>query len=181
MKTYIIIIIVIGIVACADSRTKQIRTFLKDKKGRLFFTPDSFNVKVLEKDSTYSILASKKFVNASSFRITTSINGDCYACVNELKEWELLIDKFDENKVKFLFFIYADSFARFELLNDSEINFKYPVIFDYKNDYAIKNEIPDDYLLNTMLIDSIGKIIVVGNPLKSKEIMELYEDAIFGK
>ena len=101
--------------------------------------------------------------------------------MNQLKEWKSIINKFDEKKVKFLFFIYAENYARFELMNDSEIDFKYPVIYDYNNDYAIKNEIPDDYLLNTMLVDSTGKIIVVGNPLKSKEILKLYEDAILGK
>lgn len=145
MRTLIVVFIVIGIIACTDSRTKQIRIFLKDKKGQLISFPDSFNVKVLEKDSTYPFLTSKKFVNAPSIRISTSINGDCHACVNQLKEWKSIINKFDEKKVKFLFFIYAENYARFELINDSEIDFKYPVIYDYNNDYAIKNKIPDDY------------------------------------
>ena len=55
------------------------------------------------------------------------------------------------------------------------------MVYDYNNDFVLKNEIPDDYLLNTMLIDSTDKIIVVGNPLKSEEILKLYEDAILGE
>ncbi len=83
--------------------------------------------------------------------------------------------------MRFLFFIYADNYARFELMNKNEIEFEYPVVYDYNNEFAIKNKIPDDYLLNTMLIDGLGKILVIGSPLKSQEILKLYEDAIVGK
>ena len=143
--------------------------------------PDSFNIKNLEKDSIYSFSTSKEFINSPGLRIVTSINGDCNACVNQLKEWKSIIEKFPVEKVTFLFFVYAENYSRFELMNDSEIGFKYPVIYDYNNAYILKNKIPDDYLLNTMLIDSNGKIIVVGNPLQSKDILKLYEDAIFEK
>ncbi len=179
MKKIVVVFAVIGIIGCADSRTKQISSFLKDKKGDLICMPDSFSVISLEQDSTYSYSASKEFVDFPKLRIVTSINGDCHACVNQLKEWKSIINKFPKDKVTFLFFIYAESYARFELTNDDEINFNYPVVYDYKNDYILQNKIPDDYLLNTMLIDSVGKILVVGNPLKSKEILKLYENAIF--
>lgn len=165
--------------ACTDSRTKQISTFLKEKKGELICLPDSFNVKTLDMDTTYSFSNAKKFVQCSKLRVVTSINGDCHTCVNQLKQWELIINKWPKEKVRFLFFIYAENYARFELMNNGEINFKYPVVYDYKNYFAVKNKIPDDYLLNTMLIDSTGKVIIVGNPLKSKDILVLYENAIF--
>lgn len=182
MRAYIIILTIIGILAaCTDSRTKQISSFMKDKKGELILIPDSISVKELNKDSTYSPLSSMEFVNSKSLRIVTSINGDCHACVNHLIEWKSLINKFSESKVRFLFFIYADNYARFEIMNMHEINFEYPVVYDYNNDFAVNNKIPDDYLLNTMLVDSHGKILVIGNPLKSQEILKLYEDVITRK
>ncbi|MGV8096506.1 MAG: hypothetical protein AB2L24_32010 [Mangrovibacterium sp.] len=181
MKILIVVFAMIEVLACTDSRTKQITTFLKDKKGKLICFPDFFNVKNLKQDSTYSFLASKKFINYPSLRVVTSINGDCHACINQLKEWTSIIDEFPKEKVKFLFFINAENYASFELMNDSEIGFIYPVIYDYNNGYILKNEIPDDNLLNTMLIDSVGKIIIVGNPLQSKELLKLYKDAIVEK
>ena len=181
MKALIVVFITIGIFACTDSRTKQIRSFLKNKKGESICMPDSFNVKSLGEDSIFSFSVSKEFVNFPKLRIVTSINGDCHACVNQLKEWKSIINKFSKRKVRFLFFVYAENYSRFELMNEREINFEYPVVYDYSNAYTLKNEIPDNYLLNTMLIDSLGKIILVGNLLKSKEILKLYEDAIIGK
>lgn len=182
MRVFIIILTIIGgFAACNDSRTKQISSFMKDKKGEVIKIPDSISVKELNIDSTYSHYSSKEFVNSKSLRIVTSIDGDCHACVNHLKEWKSVISKFSKSNVKFLFFIYADNYARFELMNMHEINFEYPVVYDYNNDFAINNNIPDDYLLNTMLIDSRGKILVIGNPLKSLEILKLYEDEITRK
>ena len=178
MKVFIIMLALIGIISCTDSRTKQISSFLKDKKEELIIIPDSFCVKDLNIDSTYSFSASNDFVNSPNLRIVTSINGDCHACVNQLKEWKTIINKFSKERVGFLFFIYAENYSRFELMNLEEINFKYPVVYDYKNDFVIKNKIPDDYLLNTMLIDNIGKIIIIGNPLKSKKILGLYNSVI---
>ncbi|MCK9413571.1 MAG: hypothetical protein M0Q53_14820 [Prolixibacteraceae bacterium] len=179
MKKIAILFILFGVFACSDSRTKHIKTFLKEKKGELIYLPDSFTVQSLDVDSTYSLSNSKKFVHCLMLRVVTSINGDCHVCVSQLKEWESVVNKWPKEKIRFLFFIHAENYARFELMNKGEISFKYPVVYDYKNDFVLKNKIPDDYLLNTMLIDSTGKVIVVGNPLKSKEILTLYENAIF--
>lgn len=179
MRAFTIILMIIGgFAACTNSRTKQIGSFMKDKKGKIIQIPDSISVKELNIDSTYSHYSSKEFINSKSFKIVTSINGDCHACVNQLTEWKSVISKFSDSNVRFLFFIYADNYARFELMNMHEINFEYPVVYDYNNDFTTNNKIPDDYLLNTMLIDSHDKILVIGNPLKSQEILKLYEDVI---
>jgi len=101
-KSIILLTIIGGFVACStDSRTKQISSFMKYKKGEIIQIPDSISVKELNIDSTYSHYSSKEFVNSKSLRIVTSIDGDCHACVNHLKEWKSVISKFSKSNVKY--------------------------------------------------------------------------------
>lgn len=178
MRILTFVLIVLSLFACSERRNKEIRTFYKDKIGESIVLPDSFIVKNLETDSAYSYTDSRKFVHSKKLRIVTTINGDCHVCVNQLKQWDSIMKKLPIEKIRFLFFVYAGNYARFEWTNNAEIHFRYPVVFDYKNDFVLQNNMMGDKLLNTMLIDSTGKIMVIGNPLESQEILGLYEDAI---
>lgn len=177
MKLFMVMLC-ICFISCVSKEEKVYKEYVKRMYNKKLLFPENFEIKQSDKFDSLYIKHPDKFVNDSVFRITTYIYGNCFACVEELNKWQNIIQGFSEEKVRFLFFIYAEIYPTFEIMKDKLIKFKHPVIYDSKNDYLKKNKIPDNKLLNTFLIDKTGKIILIGNPTVSDKILKLYQSKI---
>jgi hypothetical protein len=121
---------------------------------------------------------SKHFISEDKMKIFVYIDGDCSKCVESLIEWQQFIENNNNTLCNCLivFFITSSNFNLIEkLLN--EIKFKYSVVFDYKNAYLLKNNF-NNPILNTVLVDSQNRIILVGNPLGNLKLTDLYLNKI---
>ncbi len=63
-------------------------------------------------------------------------------------------------------------------MNDSIIQFNYPVIFDQNNTFYKLNKLHENSLYHTMLLDSLDKVLLIGTPIMNKKLQALYIDEI---
>jgi hypothetical protein len=110
-------------------------------------------------------------------KITTYIDGDCNQCLYELLSWKEIMDEFENDEVSFLFYVKTPDLE--ELVSFLvEIEFQYPIIIDYEGTYKTKNSIGEDKTYQTFLVDGNSKIMLIGNPLFSSQIEDLYISTI---
>lgn len=112
-------------------------------------------------------------------KILTVVNGNCYSCVQNLEKWSKIMkeDEFSPQKVRYYFLIESeDNFFSFKNQYEHKVDslLNYPVIIDKNASYFSQMNISYNASLQTFLLDSSDNIILVGNPLYSEELMELY-------
>ena len=111
------------------------------------------------------------------YKITTFLNADCSQCLYELLSWKDLIDEFGNDSISVLIYLKTTDINATEMFL-YDIEFTYPVIIDTYGSFIKQNLIEDDKMFQTYLIDESNKILLVGNPIFSENIKELYSSTI---
>lgn len=102
----------------------------------------------------------------------------CTACKLNLYDWKLKIDSLRNNlKLSFLFFVHAQYSEEFSNKLRGE-SFNHPIFFDNDNVIEKLNHFPKDYRLQTFLLDSNNRVILIGNPLGNIPMWNLYKQEI---
>lgn len=112
------------------------------------------------------------------YRIVNFIDGDCSVCIEKLVIWENLINSCGNhlNSETILFIVYSSNIPKFEYYYE-KANLTIDYYLDTENSYCRVNNI-DNSELNTMLIDSLNRIKLVGDPLSSKNLLNNYLEAL---
>jgi len=159
-RLLIILILVTIIFSCDDSSKKEriIQNELESRIGDKLFLP-------FISDS----------LNSTKFKIVTFVNGDCPSCVNELDLWENILPEFSKNdSVTLLIYLYSSNFDYLKrtckVLSDPSVI----VLMDQKKTFYIRNNLPENKLFHTFLINKNDEILLVGNPIRSKQLENLY-------
>lgn len=88
-----------------------------------------------------------------------------------------LSDSLGTFSVVALFSPIADNLPETEL-QLQVLNFPYPIYLDTNRDFAKKNVIPADSRFHDFMIDKAGKVIYVGNPTYSEQLMSVFINAL---
>lgn len=124
--------------------------------------------------SNYGTIASN-----GSLKIVSRINGDCYSCLEQLKNWSAFVnDVLKEREVSFYIYVYISDTLVYNELNRKEIHFNYPVIFDQNDQFKKLNNLNINEIFHTMLLDHSNKEIIIGNPIINTKLRELYIQTI---
>lgn len=87
------------------------------------------------------------------------------------------IDSIVPEIVDFLFIIESKEKEKLKyILKNSK--FEYPIFMDLKGELSLLNKFPTDMNMQCFLLDSINRIISVGNPILNPQIGELYKRII---
>ena len=133
---------------------------------------------IIYKDSLYS----KKLLAPSKPKliISTFLWGECHSCIADLKKWEEFYEyTLNNEEINLLFFLYISDLEIFKKNSYTKKIHKYPLILDYENKYLLNNNLSTDKkMYQTFLLDSNNKVILVGNPIYSEKLMELYKEEI---
>lgn len=119
----------------------------------------------------------------TDYLILTYIDSlSCTSCRMRPYLWQECLNKIDsvvESKVDFVMVIHPkdERIARFLLNRDK---FEHSVVFDVNDDFEELNDFPTDIRLQTFLLDSVGKVVAIGNPTCNPNVMDLYIDVIGG-
>lgn len=100
----------------------------------------------------------------------------CTECKMKLEEWKIyisMVDSLYKGRVGFVFYYTPESKRTVNFLLEKH-QFDYPVIIDTTNVFERRNPIPDNYMLQTFLLDGENKIVAVGNPIINNKIKTLY-------
>ncbi|WP_037315965.1 hypothetical protein [Salegentibacter sp. Hel_I_6] len=115
-------------------------------------------------------------------KILSLINGGCGSCIEDLAKWKTFMGNIDTSKVGFIFLVYSEdgtvSKQEFKNKDSLYINLKYPYYDDLSYTLFLKNNFPSKKLFQTFLINQENEVQVIGNPLMSSEISNLYKTAI---
>lgn len=169
-RLYLFFILITSISSCnIDNKTNK--SILSEWIGKNFIFPPNvqFVNNISQKEETLNL--NKKF------KLVTYIDSiGCIACKLKMHLWKDLIKEFEnvsQNNISFVFIINSKDNKEINyILEESE--FEYPVCFD-KNDLFNKtNNFPKNIELQTFLLDKDNNVILVGNPLFSISIKNLY-------
>jgi len=103
----------------------------------------------------------------------------CISCRLNLPLWKSYIDSCQHAgvDVSFLFVVQSDKYAELEYKLEMS-HFKYPIIYDTKDEWNALNKFPDPEEFRTFLLNEKNNVILIGNPVQNRKIRKLY-DAIF--
>ena len=125
---------------------------------------------------------SNQFKYDEKVKVVTKINGNCFQCISRLELWSRFIDEIEKNcencNVQYYFYISGADTSAFKTMNDSIIQFNYPVILDQNNTFYKLNKLHENSLYHTMLLDSLDKVLLIGTPIMNKKLQALYIDEI---
>jgi hypothetical protein len=113
-------------------------------------------------------------------KIYSHINASCGACIGQIKKWDSYAK---QTKAKvFLILSSEDNFFMFKYLCDSMVDmrsFQHPFFFDTQNKFVSLNPFMKNSVhFETVLTDRKNNILLMGNPILSKKIKDLYETTI---
>lgn len=119
------------------------------------------------------ILPARMEIN-KSYSIVNYIDGDCSVCFEKFILWEKLIDSNEDiaRNTRIIFIVSTTNIHKFEYFYE-KAGLKILYHFDKENTYCKINNI-EDPRLHTMLIDSLKKIKLVGDPLRNKKLLNTY-------
>lgn len=119
------------------------------------------------------------YSNKNEIKLITRIWGDCSSCIDSLSKWEYFVSKERHTKdFRLYIFVYTSRYYYFERNIYPRINLNYPLIIDKNDKLSAINNFDLNIKYSTFLLDSNNRIILTGNPIYSKKLMELYKQEI---
>jgi len=164
-----VFLILFVLISCKENKTLSLYKDMINKKIHII---DSFPIRIGE---NFLNETEKKEIFLKNIKMIIIINGYCEFCFTQIEEWKdfiLTLKLLDSSKITFLFYVYSLNYLPFNSYI-STINFEYPIVYDTNNFFAKLNNIPDDNILNTMLVFN-DTIRLSGNPILIPKMKKLY-------
>lgn len=149
-------------------------TSVDELKGKEIMIPSDSNTVKIVGTNTYGY---SDFFGKNNVKLVVSVNGECGTCVQKLKAVEAFYEEISASyDISLLVYVNSKTtdFYNFEMLNNREINFKYPVLYDYENRYLKENQFLTDEFHHILLCDKNNKILTIGNFTSNKNLIEQY-------
>jgi hypothetical protein len=177
--TLVALFALFGLTACKEKKVVEAEKIVKEWIGKTIAFPENFQCNILGRDTTQDICNSlHKEYNILLYVDSTG----CSSCRLKLPEWKQLIAESDSlfhGRLGFLLF--------FQPKNEKEINFllrefyfNYPVFIDMYKSIDRLNHFPKQQLYQCFLLDKDNQVMMIGNPVLSPKIWELYKTKISG-
>ena len=119
--------------------------------------------------------------DTSNYKIVTYVDSTgCLSCKLQLLEWMDFISEIDSitrKKVSFYFYFHPKQKKYLITLLKQE-GFIFPVCIDTKDEFNQLNQFPENGKFRTFLLNNKNRIILIGNPMHSPQIKELYVKTI---
>ncbi|MBW6481035.1 MAG: hypothetical protein K0B37_16520 [Bacteroidales bacterium] len=181
-KQTMLIICIFLTVACNTIEKKREKASLKliveNCLGEKLRIPDS--LAVYSPSSNY--ISDSLEISYANFKIYSHINASCPICLEDIKLWNRVSLEFYKYKIPIiLIHTSKNNFELFKYKHEKgEIeNFPYPFFFDLKSEFLKQNKfMKESSHFETVLTDRENSILLIGNPIHSKEIKDMYLNEI---
>ena len=171
MKLFICILLLLFFLGC-NYRTKLTFEMIK-WQNKENFIPQNLQAFIYGKDTIINYHNNK--YNILNYIDTSG----CTECHMQLFEWKILKEEIEKlsTDIGLIFIVYTKDYNIVE--NLQKVNrFNYPIFYDYTDTTNRINNFSKNTNLHTFLIDSTNRVKLIGNPLKSKKILETYKKYI---
>ncbi|MFV0505960.1 MAG: hypothetical protein ACK5L5_04510 [Bacteroidales bacterium] len=114
----------------------------------------------------------------SEYKIYSRIDASCGTCIGHINSWNELVPEFNKHKVPIILICTSDD--DFELIKHfyetgEILDFGYPFFLDKKNEFVQSNSFMlNDKGFETVLTDKNDNILLLGSPIQSKSMHDLY-------
>lgn len=170
--TYIIIITILSF-SCTPQKNKKVKAIIKQWNNKEIIFPN-LNAKYMGRDTIIPDFFQK------NYKILTYIDTTgCTPCKLQLLDWKLLIKEIKKKspETEVLFVLFSKNYKEFEELQQKN-HFEYPVFYDPTGELDRLNNFPNQYNLNTFLLNKTNHVIAIGNPIHNEAIYKLYKNII---
>lgn len=173
LASSVLYLMLLGTLASCDPNKQHVKNELLEKISKKIYLIDS-----LKSFSIKNGWSANKETNTNyKLAIVTYINGSCSSCIYELERWKTYISENQIEDLSFLFYVKAYNNQQLrEVLNS--IQFDFPVIIDNKNTFYNTNKLSENKMYQTFLVDKNNLVLLVGNPIYSVKVKELYNQVI---
>ncbi|MDF9830593.1 DUF1573 domain-containing protein [Parabacteroides sp. PF5-6] len=173
---FLLCIFIFVISSCKETEKERITRLEKEWQGKTVVFPqkpvftlfaDTLDWQV--PDSEYKVLA---YVDSTG----------CVSCKLQLlkwREWIREVETVTGKAVPFVFFFHAKK-PRDIIYTMKRDQFDYPVCLDTEGELNRLNHFPTDMAFQTFLLDRENRVVVIGNPIHSPSVKELYLKHITG-
>ena len=174
----ILFFLVTSILSCQNKKKQEKEAYLKSViencLGKKLTIPDSLRIYA----PFHDYLADSVLISSAKYKIYSHISASCPTCIRNIKLWNNIIPDFERFKVPVILICgSSDNFELFYYMHETgEINsFFYPFFFDIKNNFIKQNKfMKESPHFETVLTDKENNILLLGNPIHSKEMRDLY-------
>lgn len=169
MKINIICCILLLLSGC-NPHKKEIQRLVKEWQGKEILFPEGLETKIFGRDTFCPELLTTPY-KILNFTDTSG----CTECQLKLYEWKLLKQQTDSLNlhVSFVFIAWQTAYQDLEnlqLINQCDI----PIFYDREGQFMKLNRFPQRKGFQTFLLDADNRVVLIGNPLDSKNLRELY-------
>lgn len=186
-RILILVFISITIISCNNKkdreRIKHLTKEINNTIGKTLIIPDSLETYI----PPYSLMTQSDFEdqraeNTFKLKLFSHIDASCGTCVESILSWDSIIPKLKKKNVQVN--LICSSSSDFELLKyffESEQinNFSHYLLLDNKNVFLEDNPfMSQSKNFETTLVNNNNEILLIGNPIYSKEMKDIYFEKI---
>ena len=171
MRITLFCIILCALITSCGYKAKVKNFYIvKHWQGKEVIIPEKLEVRVQGKEITQS------FPKNSSYCILNYLDTlDCLSCELRLHSWQLFRKEMDSLNINanVIFVVWSnkyDDLEKLQLINKCDI----PCIYDYQNQIDSLNHFPTQSIFHTFLLDSLNRVLLIGNPITNKTLHNLY-------
>lgn len=173
-RPYFIIIILISIVGLSCKKQKQdteLLQLVKEWHGKEIRFPENAIFTLYGKDTVDYVIPQ------SSYKVLVyTDSAGCIDCKLQLQKWQELIEytnSISNGEIPFLFFFHPKDYKELCQLFKRDL-FDMPTCIDFNGELNKLNNFPLLPQFHTLLLDKDNKVSVIGNPVHSTDIRDLY-------
>ena len=181
IKILIIFLIICAIPFCTNKENKEnkekentIKSIVNNCLGRKLMIPDS--LVIYSPFSNYTMDSIE--ISNAHFKIYSYINASCPTCIEDILLWNNITPCFVKYNIPIILICESkDNFELIKYFHEQGMikKFSFPLFFDVKGRYLAENKFMEESpQLETVLTDRENNILLLGNPIRSKEIKDLY-------
>lgn len=165
------------LISSCNSKKKEMERTIDQWLGKELILAGQYKSFSIDRDSV-----KVEKLPQNTLQIVSYINAlGCSTCLDQLAEWARFKHENTDYDISLTLVIaIADSkhllYHNKKLLKAWDIDFV--VYFDEKNLFNGNNKLPKNKLLNTFLVDSNNKILLVGTPLAHQKVADLYRQSL---
>lgn len=170
MKPILLPILLLALLSSCNSRKKEITRLVKEWQNKEIVFPGQLEAKIYGRDTNCPDIWKAKYKILNY----TDTSG-CTECKMQLYDWKKLKQQTDSLglDVSYLFFAWVKQYEELETLqsvNKCDI----PFFYDPQGQMMQLNHFPSQDGFKTFLLDSANRIILIGNPLSTPTLRNLY-------
>lgn len=169
----LLLFVIVCFISCQPKKNAS-EQVVREWQGKEIKLPDSIIYKVLGRDTLCSDVWDKSYKIISYFDST-----GCIGCRLDLRQWKRFYDTCSvyQPSISLLLVVCSSDYSFLEqMLVDHE--FSHPIIYDEQDLFDKLNHFPPQYQFRTFLLGKDNKVVLVGSPMNSPKMWELYKNAI---